>query len=86
MLRRSQRDFEDEIKSHLQLEIDRLKTQGMSDHDARLAAHKHFGSLTVAEDRYYHGRTRACRGHPTPGGGSRRWTNSSATCAMRCAD
>lgn len=56
MLRRSQRDFEDEIKSHMQLEIDRLKAQGMSDHDARLAAHKHFGSLTVAEDRYYHGR------------------------------
>src|SRR5205085_8617488 len=56
MLRRSQRDFEDEIKSHLQLEIDRLKAQGMNDHDARLAAHKHFGSLTVAEDRYFHGR------------------------------
>jgi putative ABC transport system permease protein len=56
MLRRSQRDFEDEIKSHLDLEIDRLKAQGMNDHDARLAAHKHFGSLTVAEDRYYHGR------------------------------
>src|SRR3954470_21399525 len=54
MLRRSQRDFEDEIKSHLELEIDRLKAQGMNDHDARLAAHKHFGSLTVAEDRYYH--------------------------------
>src|SRR3954470_18617815 len=54
MLRRSQRDFEDEIKSHMQLEIDRLKAQGMSDHDAQLAAHKHFGSLTVAEDRYYH--------------------------------
>jgi putative ABC transport system permease protein len=56
MLRRSQRDFEDEIKSHMQLEIDRLKASGMSQHDAELAAHKHFGSLTVAEDRYYHGR------------------------------
>ena len=54
--RRSQRDFEDEIKAHLQLEVDRLKAQGMSDHDAQLAAHKHFGSVTVAEDRYFHGR------------------------------
>jgi predicted permease len=55
-MRRSQRDFEDEIKSHLELEIDRLRKQGLSDHDARLAAHKHFGSLTVAEDRFYHAR------------------------------
>ena len=54
--RRSQRDFEDEIKAHMELEVDRLKRQGMSDHDARLAAHKHFGSVTVAEDRFYHGR------------------------------
>ena len=54
--RRSQRDFEDEIHSHLQMEIDRMVAQGMSDHDARLAAHKHFGSLTVAEDRFYHAR------------------------------
>jgi predicted permease len=56
MFRRSQRDFENEIKAHLQLEVDRLKAQGMSEHDAQLAAHKHFGSLTVAEDRYYQGR------------------------------
>lgn len=54
--RRSQRDFEEEIKAHLQLEVDRLVAQGMSTHDAQLAAHKHFGSLTVAEDRHYQGR------------------------------
>jgi putative ABC transport system permease protein len=54
--RRSQRDFEDEIKAHLQLEVDRLLAQGMSFNDARVAAHKHFGSLTVAEDRFFHAR------------------------------
>src|SRR5436190_1546084 len=54
--RRSQRDFEDEIRAHLQLEVDRLLAQGMSDNDARVAAHKHFGSLTVAEDRFFHAR------------------------------
>lgn len=54
--RRSQRDFEDEIDSHLQLEIDRLKAQGMSDTEATYAARKHFGNRGVAEDRYYEGR------------------------------
>jgi predicted permease len=54
--RRSQRDFEEEIKAHLELEVDRLVAQGMSPYDARLAAHKHFGSVTVAEDRHYQGR------------------------------
>jgi putative ABC transport system permease protein len=53
--RRSQRDFEDEIHSHLQLEIDRLKAQGMSDADAERAARRNFGNVGVAEDRFYHG-------------------------------
>ena len=53
--RRSQDDFEDEIRSHLQLEIDRLKAQGMSEADAERAARKNFGNLGVAEDRFYHG-------------------------------
>ena len=52
---RSQDDFEDEIRSHLQLEIDRLKAQGLSDADAERAARKNFGNVGVAEDRYYHG-------------------------------
>ena len=52
--RRSQRDFEDEITSHLQLEIDRLKAQGMSDADAERAARRNFGNVGVAEDRFYH--------------------------------
>ncbi|HET9426044.1 MAG TPA: ABC transporter permease [Gemmatimonadaceae bacterium] len=54
--RRSQRDFEDEIRSHIELETERLKAKGMSDDDARHAARRHFGNVTMAEDRFYHGR------------------------------
>jgi len=53
--RRSQRDFEDEIQSHLQLEIDRLRAQGMSDADADRIARRNFGNVGVAEDNFYHG-------------------------------
>jgi predicted permease len=52
--RRSQRDFEDEIQSHIQLEIDRLKALGMSAADAERRARRTFGNVGVAEDRFYH--------------------------------
>lgn len=51
---RSQDDFSDEIHSHLQLEIDRLVAQGMSQADAERAARRNFGNVGVAEDRFYH--------------------------------
>jgi putative ABC transport system permease protein len=54
--RRSQRDFEDEIRSHLELEVERLKAQGMPEVDATHIARRRFGNVGVAEDRYYHGR------------------------------
>ena len=53
--RRPQRDFEDEIRSHLELETERLRAQGMSAEDAELAARRRFGNVGVAEDRFYHG-------------------------------
>ena len=53
--RRSQRDFEDEIQSHLQMEIDRLTALGLSEADAERQARRTFGNLGVAEDRFYHG-------------------------------
>jgi putative ABC transport system permease protein len=56
MFRRSQRDFEDEIRSHLELETQRLKAQGMSDEEAAYAARRHFGNTTIAEDRFYSAR------------------------------
>ena len=52
--RRSQRDFEDEIRSHLELEADRLKAQGMSAAEAERLARRNFGNVGVAEDNFYH--------------------------------
>ena len=53
--RRSQRDFEDEIRSHLELETERLRAQGFSAADAARAARLRFGNVGVVEDRFYHG-------------------------------
>ena len=52
---RSQRDFEEEIDSHLQMEIERLKAQGMSQRDAVREARRNFGNIGVVEDRLHHG-------------------------------
>ena len=52
--RRSQRDFEDEIRSHLGFEIERLRAQGLSPQDAERAARRRFGNVGVVEDRFYH--------------------------------
>jgi predicted permease len=52
--RRSQRDFEEEIRAHLQLEVDRLRAQGLSEEDAERAALRSFGNVGVVEDRFYH--------------------------------
>ena len=53
--RRSQRDFEDEIRSHLEMEVERLQAQGMSPADAERVARRSFGNVGVAEDRFYDG-------------------------------
>jgi putative ABC transport system permease protein len=54
--RRSQRDFEDEIRSHIELETERLKAQGISEDEAARMARRRFGNVGVAGDRFYHGR------------------------------
>jgi predicted permease len=53
--RRPQRDFEDEIRSHLEMEVARLKALGMSPTDADRVAHRSFGNVGVAEDRFHDG-------------------------------
>ena len=52
--RRSQRDFEEEIRSHIELESERLRAQGMSAAEAHRAARRRFGNVGIAEDRFYH--------------------------------
>jgi predicted permease len=51
--RRSQRDFEEEIRSHLEIETDRLIREGMSPHDARIAARRMFGNVGRTQERYH---------------------------------
>ncbi len=51
--RRKQSDFKAEINTHLELEIERLKDQGLSDEDARMAARRAFGNVTQAEEHFY---------------------------------
>ena len=53
--RRSQRDFEVEIQSHIEIETDRLIEEGMNAHDARLAARRRFGNVSKAQERYHDG-------------------------------
>jgi putative ABC transport system permease protein len=52
-MRRSRRDFEDEIRSHLELETDRLIAEGMDPSEAALAARRKFGNVARAQERYH---------------------------------
>ena len=51
--RRPQRDFDDEIRAHLELETDALIALGMTPTEARLAARKRFGNVGAAQERYH---------------------------------
>ena len=51
--KRTSADFRDEIESHLQLEVDRLQEQGLSEADARAAAYRSFGNRTRSEEQFY---------------------------------
>jgi len=51
--KRKQSDFAAEIEAHLELEMERLKEQGMSEEEARAAARRAFGNLTQAQECFY---------------------------------
>src|ERR1700722_2021817 len=51
--RRSAKDFAEEIKAHLELEADDLKSEGLSDHEARWKARRAFGNVRAAQERFY---------------------------------
>ena len=51
--RRPPDDFSDELQSHIALETDRLVGDGMSEDEARAAAHRAFGSVAIATERFY---------------------------------
>jgi len=50
--RGSEKDFADEVASHLELEVDRLVSEGFSPEEARDAARRAFGNVTRARERY----------------------------------
>jgi predicted permease len=56
--RRSLDDFTAELQSHLELEIERWRGHGLSEDEARAAAHRAFGNVTRSRERFYeaHGR------------------------------
>ncbi len=51
--RRNTDDFAEEIKSHLELEADELRTEGLSEEEARRKAKVEFGNVQAARERFY---------------------------------
>src|SRR5579862_4470275 len=51
--RRKTSDFGAEIDAHIQLEAERLREEGLSEDDARAAAHRAFGNTTRAQERFF---------------------------------
>ena len=51
--KRSAEDFAAEIESHLALEADELKREGLSEGEARRKARVEFGSICAAQERFY---------------------------------
>src|SRR5215467_11646333 len=51
--KRDPADFNSEIESHIQIEADRLREQGMSEEDAMAEARRAFGNVTSAQERFY---------------------------------
>jgi len=51
--RRNPDDFAEEIKSHLELEADELRSEGLSEEEARRKAKVEFGNVQAAQERFY---------------------------------
>ena len=58
-------DFAAEVDSHIKLEMDRLRDEGLSEEDARAAARRTFGNVIVARERFYESQSLAVVG-PSP--------------------
>ena len=51
--KRPESDFQSEIESHLQIEIDRLRAEGASAEEASASARRIFGNVTSSRERFY---------------------------------
>src|SRR5262245_17318290 len=57
--RRSEEDFAEEIRAHLELEADDLMAEGVAEQEARGTARREFGSVALTREQLYeNGRTR----------------------------
>jgi predicted permease len=55
--KRSTEEFADEIQAHIELEVEQLRGEGLSEDEARRKAHRKFGNMRAAQERFYmHGR------------------------------
>ena len=54
--RRTEDDFAEEVRAHLDVETDRLVAEGLSPEAARLAARRAFGSVLAAQERFHESR------------------------------
>src|SRR5262245_24171209 len=48
--RRAERELDEEIRAHLEMEVERNVADGMSPGEARLAARRSFGSVEIAKE------------------------------------
>lgn len=51
--KRSTEDFAEEIKSHLELEADELRREGLNEDQARSKARREFGNIQAAKEHFY---------------------------------
>src|SRR5437660_5707679 len=51
--KRKESDFHAEISAHLELEIQRLRDEGLTQAEAETVAHREFGNVRQAEDRFH---------------------------------
>ena len=51
--KRALSDFDEEIQSHIEFEIEELKQDGLDEEEARYAAMRKFGNVTITRERFY---------------------------------
>jgi len=51
--KRTEKDFAEEIKAHLELEADELRSEGVSGEDSHRKAQQAFGNVRLAQERFY---------------------------------
>ena len=56
--RRSGSDFSEEIESHIEIETERLISEGFPPREARTAARRMFGNVTALQERFYESKRR----------------------------